>query len=103
MQAQDEALPLGDAADVSLDDLVRASGLDRRHLIELVRYGALVPRDAAAVTLTFEARWVLVARRACRLSRELDLEPHAVSVALSLLDRIEALERELGRLRARIG
>jgi len=103
MQGSDEARPLGDAADISLDELVRVSGLDRRHLIELVRYGALVPRDAGAVTLTFEAQWVVVARRACRLSRELDLEPHAVSVALSLLDRIEALERELGRRRARGG
>jgi chaperone modulatory protein CbpM len=37
-----------------------------------------------------------------RLREDFDLDAHGVSVALALLDRIEALERQLRALRAQL-
>lgn len=92
-----------DVTEVTFTQMLSASGLSEAELVELVRYGALVPRDPAAPAMTFEARWILVARRASRLRRELDLDPHGVSVVMSFLERIESLETELRSLRARLG
>lgn len=89
--------------EVSFTQMVTTSGLSEAELVELVRYGALVPRDPDAATWTFEARWLFVARKASRLRRDFDLDPHGVSVVLGFLDRIESLEAELRALRARLG
>ena len=89
--------------EVSFTQMVISSGLSEEELSELVRYGALVPSDPQAPSWTFEAHWLMVARRASRLRRELDLDAHGVSVVLSYLERIEALERELRALRAQLG
>ncbi|MCC6870402.1 MAG: hypothetical protein IT522_16415 [Burkholderiales bacterium] len=92
-----------DVTEVTFTQMVSASGLSATELTELVRYGVLVPRDPAAATMTFETRWVFTARTASRLRRELDLDTYGVSVAMSFLERIEALEVELRTLRARLG
>ena len=78
--------------EVTWTQLVSASGLPEGELRELVRYGALVPRDPDAPTWTFEARWLVVARTASRLRHDFDLDPHGVSVVLGYVERIEQLE-----------
>jgi chaperone modulatory protein CbpM len=88
---------------VTFSQMVISSGLSEAELTELVRYGALVPEDPQASAWTFESHWLMIARRASRLRRELDLDAHGVSVVLSYLERIEGLERELRALRARLG
>lgn len=88
---------------VSFTQMVVSSGLSEAELIELVRYGALVPSDPQASAPTFESHWLMVARTASRLRRELDLDCYGVSVVLSYLDRIEALQAEVRSLRARLG
>jgi chaperone modulatory protein CbpM len=92
-----------DVTEVTLMQMVTASGLSESELKELVRYGALVPRNPEAAAWTFETRWIFAARKASRLRRELDLDPHGVSVVMSFLERIESLEAELRALRARLG
>jgi len=52
---------------------------------------------------TFEARWLVVARTASRLRHDFELDAHGLSVVLSYVERIEALEAELRRLRAQLG
>ncbi len=99
----DDALRLDNVTEVSWTQLVSASGLPEVELRELVRYGALVPRDPDAPAWTFEARWLVVARTASRLRHDFELDAHGVSVVLSFVDRIEALESELRALRARLG
>lgn len=89
--------------EVTFMQMVTASGLTETELTELVRYGALVPRNAATAPWTFETRWIFAARTASRLRRELDLDAHGVSVVMSYLERIELLESELRALRARAG
>jgi hypothetical protein len=98
-----DAVRFDTVTEVTWTQLVHASGLSEEELHELVRYGALVPRDPAAPLLTFESRWLVVARTASRLRREFDLDPHGVSVVLTFVERIEALEAELRAMRARLG
>jgi hypothetical protein len=98
-----DAVRFDTVTEVTWMQLVHASGLSETELSELVQYGALVPRDPSAASLTFESRWLVVARTASRLRREFDLDPHGVSVVLSFVERIESLEAELQALRARLG
>jgi len=99
----DEAVYLDAIAEVTWKELVSASGLPENEVTELVHYGAIVPRDPDAPTWTFEARWLTVARTASRIRRDFELDPHAVSVVLCYVERIERLEDELRTLRARRG
>jgi hypothetical protein len=48
----------------------------------------------------FTSYCVVVARKASRLSRDFELDAHAVSVLLGFVEKIEALESELHALRA---
>lgn len=100
MMAQDDNR---DIAEVTFTQMVVASGLSEAEVRELVRYGALVPRNPDAAAWTFEARWIFAARKASRLSREFELDPHGVSVVMSFLERIESLEAELQAVRAQLG
>ena len=98
-----DAIRFDSITEVTWTQLVHASGLSESELAELVQYGALVPRDPSAPMLTFESRWLVVARTASRLRHDFDLDPHGVSVVLSFVDRIESLESELRALRAQLG
>jgi chaperone modulatory protein CbpM len=99
----DDAVPLDTSSEITWTQLVKASGLPEGELRELVRYGALVPRDPAAPAWTFEARWLVVARTASRIRHDFELDPHGVSVVLSYVERIETLKAEVRTLRARLG
>ena len=99
----DDAVRLDTVTEVTWTQLVCASGLPEVEVRELVRYGALIPRDPDAPVWTFEARWLLVARTASRLHHDFELDAHGVSVVLSFVERIDALESELRRLRAQLG
>ncbi len=99
----DDALRLDTLSEVTFTDLVTASGLPESEVRELVRYGALVPRDPAASSWTFEARWITVVRTASRLRHDFELDPHGVSVVLCYVERIERLEAEVRTLRAQLG
>ena len=97
------AMCLDATTEVTWPELVTASGLPEDQLRELVRYGALVPRDPEAPRWTFETRCLLVAKAASRIQRDFELDAHAVSVVLSYVERIERLEAEIRELRAHHG
>jgi chaperone modulatory protein CbpM len=99
----EDALCLDTMAEVTWTQLVAASGLPETEVLELVQFGALLPRDPDAPTWTFEARWLGVARTASRIRHDFELDAHAISVVLGYIDRIERLEAELRRLRAQRG
>jgi chaperone modulatory protein CbpM len=99
----DDAVRIDDFEEITWTQLVHACGLPEGELRELVSYGALVPRDPAATAWTFEGRSLFVARTASRLRHDFELDAHGVSVLLSFVERIEALETELRSLRARLG
>ena len=96
-----EALHFDEGDEIPLSQLVELSGLPESELRELVDYGALVPVDVEASSWVFSARSVLLARTACRLRHDFELDAHALSVVLGFVVRIEALETELRAVRAR--
>jgi chaperone modulatory protein CbpM len=97
-----EVLWLDEHRLVTLEELVELSGLHRAELLELVSSGALAAHEAAGDHYRFSARVVTVARTACRLRDDFELDTRGLAVALTLLERVRALEEELARLRAQL-
>jgi chaperone modulatory protein CbpM len=95
-----EALWIEDAGELSIAELAQQSGLEEGKLRELVDYGALAPIDPGATAWRFTASCVVIARTACRLLNDFDLEPHGLALALALIERIRELEAEVQRLHA---
>jgi chaperone modulatory protein CbpM len=98
----DEVLWLDEHRVVSLAELVEVSGLTELELLELVQVGAIPVREAQGTAYTFSARVVTVARTACRLRDDFDLDTRGLGVALRLLERVSDLEREIAQLRAQL-
>jgi chaperone modulatory protein CbpM len=98
----DEVLWLDEHRVVSLAELVEVSGLSEGEVLELVQVGVLPVRETRGAAYTFSARVVTVARTACRLRDDLELDTRGVGVALRLLERVSELEREITRLRAQL-
>ncbi len=97
-----DAMQLDQSTAVTLRDLVELSGLAEAVLRELVDYGALQPVDVSATVWTFTTEVVVTARTAQRLQRDFELDPHSLAVVLRFIERIDTLEAELHRLRARL-
>ena len=95
-----EAVWIEEHRALSLDELQERWGLAVNQLEAFVDLGILEPDAAAGDRPAFTLETVAIARTACRLQQELDLEPHAVGVVLSLLDRVRELESQLAALRA---
>ena len=95
-----EALRLDEHSEVSFSQLLVLSGLTDPDLRELVDHGALTPINPSATSWMFTSYCVVVARKAYRLSRDFELDAHAVSILLGFVEKIEALESELHALRA---
>jgi chaperone modulatory protein CbpM len=102
MTFETEVIWLDEHRAVTLAELVEVSGLTERELLELVRAGVIPAREAPGAQYTFSARVVTVARTACRLRDDLELDVHGVGVALRLLERVSDLEAEIARLRAQL-
>jgi hypothetical protein len=97
---ENEVLWLDENRVIGLGELVEVSGLTREELIELVKGGAIPVREVHGTNYVFSARVISVARTACRLRDELELDIAGLGVALRLLDRVRGLEEEITRLRA---
>lgn len=95
-----EVLWLDEHRVVSLPELVDLSGLTEGELAELVRHDLLPLRSAPGQAWVFSARVVTVARQACRLRDQLELDMSGLAVAMRLLERVRGLEDEIARLRA---
>ena len=85
---------------VSINDLVELSGLNEADVHELVEFGALVPLNVDEIPWRFSADCVVTVRKASRLKNDLELDSHALALALGLLEQIRSLETELTQLRA---
>jgi chaperone modulatory protein CbpM len=105
-----EAQWLHDQAELSIEQLVELTGLSRELLRELVDYGALSPVNPPVSARTPadegspsqpEAQWtfaadcVVAVRTVRRLRDDFDLDANALSVALTLIERIQKLEAQL--------
>jgi chaperone modulatory protein CbpM len=97
-----EAAWLTEECEFSISQLAEITGLTEDELREFVDYGAITPVDPAAARWSFTGRSLITVRSACRLRADFELEPHGVALAISLLDRIRELEREIASLRAKM-
>jgi chaperone modulatory protein CbpM len=87
---------------LTLAELAEFSGLSEVELHELVDSGAIAPVDPESATQTFSADYIVLARTACRLRNDFELDTKGLAVALTLLERVRALETELRGLRAQL-
>ena len=101
----DDDLPtlLSEHLEVALDELSRASGLTVEEIVELVEYGVFEPSGGEQRSgWRFSARTITVGRRASRLKSDFDLNASGLALALTYVERIEALEAEIRRLRCEL-
>ncbi len=87
---------------LSIGELAIFSGLPEPELRELVEYGVLAPANSREPSWAFSADCVPRIRKAARLRDDLELDSHAMALAIMLFDRIEELEARLAEARARI-
>jgi chaperone modulatory protein CbpM len=102
MSVETEVLWLDEQREVTLHELLEVSGLHEAELLELVHSGAIPASDRPGAGYRFSARVITVARTACRLRNDFELDTRGLSVALRLLERVRVLEEEIGRLRAEL-
>jgi len=102
MNVETEVLWLDEHREISLRELLEVSGLREAELLELVHSGAIPAHDLPGGGYHFSARVITVARTACRLRDDFELDTRGLGVALRLLERVRTLEEEIGRLRAEL-
>ena len=78
-------------------ELCRAAGASESHLALWIAEGVLEPTGGAPTEWRFAGASLRRVRVAMRLTRDLDVNPPGVALALDLLDEIEALEARLRR------
>jgi chaperone modulatory protein CbpM len=83
----------------SLPELSRACGVDITLLELLVHEGVLTPQGEDPSQWRFEGSVLPRARRAARLSADLELGASGTALVLELLDEIDSLKAQLRRLR----
>jgi len=98
----ERAMWLHEQHEFLLEELCELSGLSETELRELVDYGVLAPINPGARHWVFGADRLVVARSARRLRQDFDLDPHAVALVVTMLERVRDLEAELRDLRARL-
>lgn len=87
---------------LSLANLAKLSGLSESELSELVDCGAIVPVNTDSTEWIFDAGCLVVAKTACRLRNDFELDTQGLSVALTLLARVHNLETQLHDLHAQL-
>ena len=99
-----EAVWLDERQQFSLAELVDLSGLSEAELRQLIDYAALLPVDAVAdpgaAEVRFSADCLVIARTACRLRNDFDLDAGSLALTLALLERIRGLEAQLRAMHA---
>ena len=93
----DVLIPADAESQVDLAELLAASGLAEAEVVELVEFGVLETKGSVS-GWSFHARVVHQARRAATLRDTFGLNTPGMALALTYLERIEALEQRLREL-----
>jgi chaperone modulatory protein CbpM len=97
-----DAVWLDERQEFSLAELADLSGLSQPELRQLMDYETLLPTEPGAGEARFGAHCLVIARIACRLRNDFDLDSGGLALTLTLLDRIRGLEAQVRALRAQI-
>lgn len=95
-----EAVWLDEHQQFSLAELAELSGLSQTELRQLIDCEALPSAGVVMAGTRFGADCLILARTACRLRDDFDLDTSGLALALRLLDRIHGLEAQLRALHA---
>ena len=87
---------------ITLAELARVCALSPAELDELVDDGVLVPLEQARQERLFSSECVMPLRTAGKLRQDFDLDLFTVELLLGYLNRIEALERQVRKLKAHL-
>jgi len=86
-----------DAVQFTLVELCQACSAKEEHVVAWVFEGVLEPVGESPEDWRFSGESLRRARLALRLSRDLEINPPGVALALDLLDEIAALQAQLQR------
>ena len=89
---------------VQLDmaEFCEAADLSDVYVIEIVEHGILEPQGAQPQDWRFNDYELLLAKRAAKLRRDLELEWEGVALALDLLEEVQQLRAENQMLKQRL-
>ena len=88
--------------ELSLTEVCHAVQLPEHDFMEMVEYGIVVPLGDDPADWSFTMQMVGIARQACRLHRDLDLEWSAVALVVDLLEQRDKLQHENQMLKSRL-
>ncbi len=80
-----------------------ATELPAVYVIEIVEHGILEPQGAQPQDWRFNDYELVLAKRAAKLRRDLELEWEGVALALDLLEEVQQLRAENQMLKQRLG
>jgi chaperone modulatory protein CbpM len=103
MKAQfTEVLWLEAHPDLRLSELSELSGLSEAEVHVLTDYGVFQPVEEKSAEPSYRAECIVIARKASRLRRDLELNTEGLALALRLLMQVQRLETQLEELKARL-
>ena len=88
---------------LDMQTLCREPDLPADYVIEIVEHGIVEPSGKTPEEWLFDDQAPVLAKRAAKLQRELELEWEGVALALQLLDEVQQLRSENSMLRQRLG
>jgi chaperone modulatory protein CbpM len=95
---------LNDVELCPIEHLAETSGLAIEDIEDLIANGVIQPAPEsggrAAQTRLFHLRYVVTVKTAARLRDDFELERHGMTLAVTLLQRIEQLQAQLVEMRA---
>lgn len=88
---------------LDMEEFCEVADLSAAYVIEIVEHGILEPHGAAPEHWRFTDVELVLAKRAAKLQRDLDLEWEGVALALDLLEEVQQLRAENQMLKQRLG
>ncbi|MFQ6575513.1 chaperone modulator CbpM [Pseudomonas sp. UM16] len=87
---------------LDMQTLCREADLPAAYVIEIVEHGIVEPSGRTPEEWLFDDQAPVLAKRAAKLQRELELEWEGVALALELLEEVQQLRRENSMLQQRL-
>ena len=89
---------LEEQSEITLDEIGRFCAVRRKNIVALVEEGILEPSGREPAQWRFASAQLRRAARAMRLQHDFEINLGAVGLVLDLLEEVERLRAEVGRL-----
>lgn len=88
---------------LDMERFCEEANIPATYVIEIVEHGIIEPQGRTPDVWRFEDYELVVAKRAAKLHRDLEMEWEGVALALELLDEVQQLRSENRRLKQQLG